>query len=908
MAKKETQKAAKKTSQTLTTETSALQDGPLLDEKQAVTSSTSSSTVTKTGTDNSEWIAGSDGNDTLFGMGGNDLLFSGDGDDYVDAGDGNDVIIGGSGAGNDTYIGGNGVDTVIYSSATQGITVNLAQGKAVGAEIGTDTLASIENLVGGSGDDILTGDNNDNEISGGDGNDQIFGLGGHDFLSGDAGNDYIEGNDGDDTLNGGTGNDTLLGGNGNDVINGGDGNDIINGGAGNDVVTLDLGDDILDGGADTDLLYFGDKTQNVTVNLRNGTVTGAEVGNDTISNFENIQGGAGNDTYINGPQNASITDNAGGADTYFFSFNMGNMTISDFSTGGETDRVILDPLSSSYETLHFARTANNLIITDTAHTGTLTVRNYFNPPETNIEEISIRFVKTLNLADMQQIISNGGSIPHSFVMAPPDIIPHAAHVYTNHNSTVVEHQFLPGTQEFPMLANKQKLKPDELKNGVARENLTLQDDHVVKVNFVGESSNSKNSLGMYIIGPNGEIQDIQILAENLSGTGPKAFGGGTFNPGDLVSNLGLLAAGTEIGFFLLKGGEAKFKKTDLDNGTLHFEVKKTGEIADVNNLGKELKLIYTDGITGKEKNIAGTILHASFDNLNKDTHTHTVSGINESGHLMIGFEEAATKNGDFEDIVIEVVFEPKVVASPEDVPVSSSFLLTDPDDHTFMSAVVEVTQNLQNGDLLKLSGGLTVDINGIVSGTSIHFLQDSAGKITLSGADSVEHYKTVLDALRFNTSTVLGGNDDREVSITVTDFDGLHSSATTTIHYGASDASPIVGSNNDDVIVSTSGDDIMTGGLGNDLFVFDDPAGTDTVTDFDNGRDVISVKDLLSGYDPLQDALSDFVHLTDNGTSSTLSINATGQSGGTFHAAVVLENVSGVTLDDIVNANSLIVA
>lgn len=877
----------------------------MADEDTQHTSAVTGAIVT--GTDDAEWLIGGDDSDALYGMGGNDLLFSGDGDDFVDAGDGDDVIIGGSGAGNDTYIGGSGEDTVVYTSATTGITVNLQEGLASGSEIGTDALFDVENLTSGSGDDILTGDNNDNQIFGGDGSDQIFGLGGNDLLDGENGDDYIEGNDGSDVLFGSAGNDTLIGGDGGDGLHGGDGNDIVNGGSGNDIITMDLGDDILDGGADSDLLYFGDKLQSVTIDLKNGTATGAEIGNDIISNFETIQGGAGNDSYINGAQNVTFLDHAGGADSYYFSFGMGNLTISDFSTGGETDRLTLDPATSSYETLHFVKSGNHLVITDTAHSGSVTIQGYFNPPQTHVEEIVIQFVKTLNMADVQQIIGNGGAIPQSLLRVPPDIVPDAAHVYTNHNSATVEHQFLPDTQVFPMLENKQKLKPDELKNGVARENLTLQNDHVVKVNFVGESSASKNSLGMYTIGPDGKIQNIQILAENLSGTGPKAFGGGTFNPGDLVANLGTLAAGTEIGFFLLKGGEGKFKKTDLDNGTLHFEVKKTGEIADVDNLGKELKLIFTDGVTGKEKNIAGTILHASFDNLNRDAKTHTVSGINEQGNLMIGFEEAATKNGDFEDTVIEIVFEPAVAASPEDVPVSSGFLLYDSDDSTFVSAVVEVTDNLQSGDLLKLSG-LTTDVNGIIAGTGIHFLQNSDGKITLSGTDSLDHYKTVLDALRFNTSTVLGENDSREITITVTDLDGLQSVATTTIHYGQSDNSPIVGTNADDVLVSTAGDDIMTGGQGNDLFVFDDSAGTDTVTDFENGHDVLDIKDLLSGFDPVQDALSDFVQLTDNGTSSTISVNATGQSGGAFHAAVVLENVTGVTLDDIVNVNSLIVA
>ena len=73
-------------------------------------------------------------------------------------------------------------------------------GFAVGTKTGIDLLSSIENAVGGMGNDLLAGDGNANLLSGGGGND---------------------------TLNGGGGNDTLLGGSGKDLFEGGSGNDVI---------------------------------------------------------------------------------------------------------------------------------------------------------------------------------------------------------------------------------------------------------------------------------------------------------------------------------------------------------------------------------------------------------------------------------------------------------------------------------------------------------------------------------------------------------------------------------------------------------------------------------------------------------------------------------------------------------
>lgn len=104
--------------------------------------------------------SGTDFGDTLIGDAGDNRL-SGLG--------GNDIIIGGSGAGNDIYDGGDGIDTVIYSSATQGIVVDLSSphNQATGPEIGTDQIGNIENVIGGSGNDRITGNLVNNLLIGG---------------------------------------------------------------------------------------------------------------------------------------------------------------------------------------------------------------------------------------------------------------------------------------------------------------------------------------------------------------------------------------------------------------------------------------------------------------------------------------------------------------------------------------------------------------------------------------------------------------------------------------------------------------------------------------------------------------------------------------------------------------------
>ncbi|MCE7029018.1 calcium-binding protein, partial [Jiella avicenniae] len=85
-------------------------------------------------------------------------------------------------------------------------------------QIGTDTLISVERVMGGTGNDVihanfatwlifgydgedtLYGGSGNTRLSGGIGNDKLFGLGGKDVLDGGAGNDLLEGGADADTF------------------------------------------------------------------------------------------------------------------------------------------------------------------------------------------------------------------------------------------------------------------------------------------------------------------------------------------------------------------------------------------------------------------------------------------------------------------------------------------------------------------------------------------------------------------------------------------------------------------------------------------------------------------------------------------------------------------------------------
>jgi len=279
-----------------------------------------------TGNAGANRLEGGGGNDTLEGAAGNDFVDGGEGLDtasYANAaaavavslaivgaqntgGAGTDTLLGienllGSqfndtltgdafanvltgGGGNDILDGAGGIDTAGYSNAGGGVTVNLGLTTAQNTvNAGSDTLVSIENIVGSNFADTLTGNTGNNILSGGLGNDIILSLGGNDVLNGGPGDDVLDGGSGSgdtatyedassrvavdlaltiaqDTLGGGV--DTLLniesltGSAYDDVLSGNSLANELTGGAGNDSLFGRLGMDRLIGGAGADRFYF----------------------------------------------------------------------------------------------------------------------------------------------------------------------------------------------------------------------------------------------------------------------------------------------------------------------------------------------------------------------------------------------------------------------------------------------------------------------------------------------------------------------------------------------------------------------------------------------------------------------------------------------------------------------------
>lgn len=256
------------------------------------------------GGEGNDLVSGGDGNDDLEGGKGADLLLDGAGRDTVSGGEGDDHVVVALDNDRDVYDGGIGTDTLDMSGTERGVDADLTQGFAAGCEIGINEVAGFEIVRGGSGNDTISGSNGNETLSGASGDDHVSGHGGNDVLEGGAGNDCLDGGEGNDALQGGAGNDILIGGTGRDTVSGGAGNDVIRAEADGD-------DDVFEGGEGCDTLDYASSEEGITVDFTNGTASGCDIGNDTISGFETVVGGSGDDHFIVGRQPVVLEGGAG---------------------------------------------------------------------------------------------------------------------------------------------------------------------------------------------------------------------------------------------------------------------------------------------------------------------------------------------------------------------------------------------------------------------------------------------------------------------------------------------------------------------------------------------------------------------------------------------------------------------
>ncbi|MDD9899349.1 MAG: Ig-like domain-containing protein [Alphaproteobacteria bacterium] len=685
-----------------------------------------------------ENIITGDGDDIIAGGDGSNLLYANAGDDNVYAGGGNDTIIAGSGLGDDVYDGGTGDDTIVYSSATNGIFVDLAGGFAFGADIGSDQFSNIENVVGGAGDDRIAGNLGANTLSGA-GGDDIYTV-----------NPAIAGQQ---TI------DDSIGANVLSIFV----PDPVNTG----FIFTQVGDDLL--------ITAHDNISNTpmpgTMLVKNWFIDDAD--GRPIAVME-----------VNG----QVFRTADQIDEIFFPTNEAPNAVDDMFDAGNMASVAGNVLTNDTD-------PDGDAITAVSGTYTTAGGNSFVLEDNGDFMLNVGGLFQGNDSFTYQIQDDGGLTDTATVnitgllgnLVPPSITLGADMLSAAVSETITAHDYIPTPQNFPDLIERGQVDED-IVNGVMRENLTLSQDHNVKVNFVSEGAGYKNSLGYYVTDAAGVITGVQMLATNLSGTGAGVYGGGDFNAGDLIADLGVLAAGTQINFFIVADGFHKnkeYSKLDLEDGHFEFIANHKNQIADITDRAHDLDLVFINDTTGDVTKINGNVYHSSTSISNKDGDIHALSGINENGNLQIGFEDLY-KGGDhdFNDVVIEVEISPHVDHVFDPVTLLSGIDIADPHGGSFIEATIAFTAGQQSGDSLSLDDTL-------LTGAGVIATHNADGSLTLAGTASDTTYEFLLQNIKFDSNTDDPAVGVRSFDISVTNDLHLSTQTAFTLDIANDTTSPI---------------------------------------------------------------------------------------------------------------------
>ncbi|MEP6444598.1 MAG: type I secretion C-terminal target domain-containing protein [Hyphomicrobiales bacterium] len=202
--------------------------------------------------------------------------------------------------------------------------------------------------------------------------------------------------------------------------------------------------------------------------------------------------------------------------------------------------------------------------------------------------------------------------------------------------------------------------------------------------------------------------------------------------------------------------------------------------------------------------------------------------------------------------------------------------------------------------------------NGTLTAASGVLSDDGGGQFTFTGTQEE------ADSLQFDP--VDGFDGDVNLSIAATPIDGDDRGVTvndtlsisvdpaSSVLTGDGSANVLTGNALDNTILGGQGADVLTGGAGADTFVYelsDDDGNLDTITDFSIGEG--DALDLSALIDTENDPIEDFLSLSDDGTDTTVSIDADGNGGGGAVELVILEGVTGSDLAGLANGGNLVV-
>lgn len=702
-------------------------------------------------------------------------------------------------------------------------------------DMGNLLLDGFEQFFPSSGNDILLLASTTNVL----GDLFIQVAGGDDIVWSNAGNDIIGGDLGDDILHGGPGNDDIDGGGDNDILTGGQGNDTLDGGSGIDAAVYS--------GAFSNYVIT-DSAGTLTINDTVGTD-----GTDTVENVERIEfldgfleGGvftavSTDDTFI-GTAAVESFDGGLGIDTVDYSASSSRVKL-DMATGGTSGDASGDTYISIENIIGTNASAADYIYGDAGD-------NYIQ---------GLAGGDGLEGGAGADTIDGGSGNDYAR--------------YTRSDSGVdvdlTRATQIGGDAEGDVLINIEHLKGsdynDILTGDSFNNHIRAEDGNDTLSGGIG-NDRLWGGLGddtyIYSVGKD-------RITEKGDGYDSVVFDA-AWSPEDVV------IAGNVLSFI----GNTSDKITFSDISSIEafvFDGFAAMDLATLQSFSTPLSLTGT----GADDVFVGTVYAETFDG---GLGTDTVDYSSSSVRVMLDMATGGTSGEASGDTYISIE---NIIGSNSSV---ADYIDGDAGDNYI--------QGMAGGD--ELEGGAGADT---IDGGSGNDYARYTGSDT--GVD--------VDLTR---ATQIGGDAEGDVLIDIehlrgSDYDDVLTGDSYNNHIRAEDGDDVLsggagddrlwGSLGNDTLYGGSGSDQLDGGAGADTFVFEDATaftGIDEVRDFSLGEgDVLDISDLLSGYDALTDAISDFVQITDNGTGSILSVDVNGGADN-FVQIATLTGITGLTDED----------
>lgn len=834
-----------------------------------------------------------------------------------------------------------GTDTLDASGLSEGLKLTLVEGGLMKyGDYSATAIAynvTIENAVGTSFNDTITGNAADNILDGGAGADTVNGGVGADTMTGGTGNDSLDGGTGADTMTGGTGNDTYVVDEITDKV----------------IEALNEGTDTVRTAKSFDLSVNGLNIESLTLAIGAGDINGIgnDLDNSIIGNSNNnsldggigadaMNGGFGNDTYIVDNIGDAISDSAGtdtvmSAISYVLGAGLEHLTLTgsvgNNATGNSAINILTgndgnntfdggagnDTMIGGLGDDAYVVTATGDIITEFSNEGVDTIISSITWILTGeLDNLTLTGTTALNGTGntLVNILTgngaanslNGGAGADTLIGGTGNdiyIVDDAGDVVQETSAIVTEIDTVRSSADVTLGANVENLVMtmgghsgtgngqvntltgsignDTLDGGAGNDKMignAGNDTYIIDslLDLISDSAGIDTVIAAFNYTLTSGVENLTLVngAGNLNATGNGSSNVITGNDGNNILN----------------------GSSGLD--TLSYAAATAGVTINIS--------LTTAQVTGG----AGTDTVSFFENVTGSAYDDTLTGNASANTLSGGSGGTDTLIGGLGadtyivDNITTVVQETSGVLSELDT-VKSSI------DYTLGANLEKLvltagghtgTGNALNNSLTGSSGDDTL-IGGLGSdrmfgnpGNDVYFVDATTDVVTESlsiggGTDTV--HSTVSWTLGSNVENLL--LEGAAVKGT--------GNALANIITGNTSVNTLSGSNGNDTLDGGMGADTLIGGTGADTFVFTETDSSDIITDFKLLQfDKLDIRDLLTGFDSLTSVITDFVQITQVGTTSVLSVDGNG-TGSAFVQIAVLNATSGLT-DELALFNS----